>query len=273
MLKLFEKYKTSGKISEALLVIQNLFNKHPENEDVFDAYFSYLCELAELLPLYTDKQKFGEQANIALAFYKENANLDEIKVDHISNYQHRIEKINAEIDFLKKEKDRELLNEIRMKNDNHLKELFRLKEKLVSVSSEEEFNAVLVEISEIDELVDKTVFSKDQNSTYDLLTRDHSNIITSKMQEIEYKKNINYNRNAVEAFAKAFNLFKESEEKYKNHTQLYNLVSTTLFAYTSSRLFNETLIYYNHVYSYIFSKLDEDGKLTLTRYSIECERR
>lgn len=33
------------------------------------------------------------------------------------------------------------------------------------------------------------------------------------------------------------------------------------------------LIFYNHVYSYIFSKLDDNGKLELTRYSIECERK
>ena len=51
------------------------------------------------------------------------------------------------------------------------------------------------------------------------------------------------------------------------------LVSSTLFAFDAGRLFNETLIYYNHVYSFIFGKLDDDGKLALTRYSIECERK
>ena len=35
----------------------------------------------------------------------------------------------------------------------------------------------------------------------------------------------------------------------------------------------ESLKVHNHVYSYIFSKLDDNGKLELTRYSIECERK
>ena len=52
----------------------------------------------------------------------------------------------------------------------------------------------------------------------------------------------------VEAFEKAFRSFKTDESKYKNQTQLFGLVSTTLFAYDASKLFNETLIYYNHVF-------------------------
>lgn len=44
-------------------------------------------------------------------------------------------------------------------------------------------------------------------------------------------------------------------------------------SYDAGRLFNETLIFYNHVYSYIFNKLDDNGKLELTKYSIECERK
>lgn len=60
---------------------------------------------------------------------------------------------------------------------------------------------------------------------------------------------------------------------YEEKSQLLGLVSTTLFAYDAGRLFNETLIFYNHVYSYIFNKLDDNGKLELTKYSIECERK
>lgn len=75
------------------------------------------------------------------------------------------------------------------------------------------------------------------------------------------------------AFNSAFTSFKNNESRYKDKSQLLGLVSTTLFAYDAGRLFNETLIFYNHVYSYIFNKLDDNGKLELTKYSIECERK
>ena len=93
------------------------------------------------------------------------------------------------------------------------------------------------------------------------------------MREFEYLKNVDYNKKAVVAFESAFKKFRNDEATYKNHSQLFSLASSTLFAFDAAKLFNETLIYYNHVYSYIFSKLDEDGKLALTRFSIECERK
>lgn len=45
-----------------------------------------------------------------------------------------------------------------------------------------------------------------------------------------------------------------------------------LFSYDASKLFNETLIYYNHVYSFIFNKLDDNGKFRLTQISIDSEK-
>lgn len=101
----------------------------------------------------------------------------------------------------------------------------------------------------------------------------NANTISAKMRQLEYKDNIDYNKKAVNAYNSAFTSFKNNESRYKDKSQLFGLVSTTLFAYDAGRLFNETLIFYNHVYSYIFSKLDDNGKLELTRYSIECERK
>lgn len=97
--------------------------------------------------------------------------------------------------------------------------------------------------------------------------------ISAKMRQLEYKDNIDYNKKAVNAYNSAFTSFKNNESRYKDKSQLLGLVSTTLFAYDAGRLFNETLIFYNHVYSYIFNKLDDNGKLELTKYSIECERK
>ena len=73
MLSLFEEYKNNGKITAALLVGRNLLNRHPGNKEIFSAYFSYLCMLAETLPSFADRRDFAEQANVALAFYSENA--------------------------------------------------------------------------------------------------------------------------------------------------------------------------------------------------------
>lgn len=273
MLELFNTYKNAGKISEALLIGRNAFNRNPDNAEVFDAYFSYLCTLAETLPSFADRFHFSDQANVALSFYSENAALTEAVVGDIKAYQDRLEKICNTI--YKEQQER--ADKQRQEKENHnsecLKKLYMLKDELRTVSSKEKFDELLGNVGHIDAEIDKESFNQKQSKMYDALTKEHTDLISSKMRELEYKENVVYNKQAADSFAKAFNQFRSNEGKYKNQTQLFSLVSATLFNYDASRLFNETLIYYNHVYSYIFSKLDDEGKLALTRFSIECERK
>lgn len=273
MLSLFNRYKDAGKISEALMVGRNAFNRNPDNAEIFDAYYSYLCTLAETLPSFADRSHFAEQAGVALAFYIENVILTETVVSDVITYQSRLDAICSEIANVQQTKADRENEELERHNSECLKKLYALKDKLQAVSAQADFDAILAQIGQVDAEIVKDGFTREQSDTYDALTKDHTELISSKMRELEYKKNVAYNKQAADSFAKAFNQFRNNEGKYKNQTQLFSLVSTTLFSYDASRLFNETLIYYNHVYSYIFSKLDDDGKLALTRFSIECERK
>lgn len=273
MLSLFENYKSEGKITEALLVGRNLFNRNPADEQIFSAYFAYLCTLAETLPSFADRANFAEQANVVLAFYTENAILTSDTVEALSQHQKRIDEIYSEIENTKAERIKSERIAIESHNSDCLKELYALKDTLQRATAQEEFDDVLSKVGKLDNDINKNVLTDEQSAVYDTLTKDITELISVKMHQLEHKKNIAYNKQAADAFASAFNKFRNDESKYKNQTQLFSLASTTLFAFDASQLFNETLIYYNHVYSYIFSKLDDDGKLALTRYSIECERK
>ena len=273
MLTLFNSYKNAGKIKEALMVGRNAFNRNPASTEVFNAYYSYLCTLAETLPSYTDRKSFADQANVALAFYTENTMLTEASVAEIAECQSRLDAIYTEISGVQKAKADKEQKDIEYHNDECLKKLYTLKDKLQASSTQEEFDSILIQVGQTDGVIFKDRLTQNQSDTYDALTKESTDLISEKMRELEYKKHVAYNKQAADSFAKAFSQFRNNESKYKNQTQLFSLVSTTLFAYDASRLFNETLIYYNHVYSYIFSKLDDDGKLALTRFSIECERK
>lgn len=273
MLSLFEKYKNDGKITEALLVGRNLFNRNSGDEKIFSAYFEYLCTLAETLPSLADRINFAEQASVALAFYSENAELTSESVDALSGQQQRIDVILSEIENTKAKRVADERAEIEAHNSECLKKLYSLKDEINRATTQDEFDKILVKIRETDTTMDKDEFNDEQSSTYESLIKEHTELISEKMHQLEHIKNIAYNKQAADAFASAFERFRKDENKYRNQSQLFLLASTTLFAFDASRLFNETLIYYNHVYSYIFSKLDDDGKLALTRYSIECERK
>lgn len=272
MLTLFNEYKNSGKISEALLVGRNLFNRNASNNEIFSEYFNYLCYLAETLPSLADCQSFAEQANVALAFFSENAIIADDVVTNILSCQKRLDDIFDNIAKRKAEKSETERQRVMVCNSNGLKKLFGIKD-MLQCSSQDKFDDLLSQIRILDSELIKDSFTDEQQETYESLTKSFTDLISVKMREFEQKSNVAYNKQAADAYASAFKMFRENESKYKNQTQLFSLVSKTLFAYDASKLFNETLIYYNHVYSYIFSKLDDDGKLALTRYSIECERK
>jgi len=273
MLTLFNEYKGAGKISEAILIGRNLFNRHPSNQEVFAAYFDFLCSLAESLPSVSDRRDFAEQAAVTIAFYTENAEISDDVIAEIGKYQQRLSDVVNAIYETEQIQAQTALAAAEANNSDCLKKLYKLKDTLHSATSQEKFDATLADVGTVDGEIDKDSLTAEQNKVYETLTKELTDVISSKMRDLEYKRNTAYNKEAAVSFSKAFKLFREDEGKYKNQTQLFKLASTTLFAYDASRLFNETLIYYNHVYSYIFSKLDDDGKLALTRFSIECERK
>lgn len=156
---------------------------------------------------------------------------------------------------------------------NNVRTLPVLEKKGENAKTHAEFDKLLQEISAVDAEIDHDNLTSEQKTHYDQLNKSCTDTISAKMRQLEYKDNIDYNKKAVNAYNSAFTSFKNNESRYKDKNQLFGLVSTTLFAYDAGRLFNETLIFYNHVYSYIFNKLDDNGKLELTKYSIECERK
>lgn len=269
---LFLEYKNQGKFTKALLVGRNMVNKNPGDEECMTAYVDLLLFLADTLPSLQERKTFLGQASVTLSFYEENVELDEIILDNIEAYRERIGAIAVEIDAEESKNYQEELYNSEKKNENLIKQLFSIKHKLMNAKNSLEFDQLLKEISLVDAKIKHEYLTEQQKLYYDQLSKESTNLISTKMREFEHDSNVEYNKKAVEAYRQAFNEFKAEENKYKNYTQLQNLVSKTLFAFDASRLFNETLIYYNHVYSYIFGKLSDERRFDITKLSIECER-
>ena len=273
MLELFNEYKNSDKIAETLLVGKNMVNRYPQDERMFDAYFAYLCGFAERLPALSDRQHFAQLAEVTLAFYEENASLSTDVVSKISQYHKRLNSIFSVISEAQSESIKKESYVLQSRNKEKLKELLSLKDSLRKAKSQQTFDKIISQITKIDGEIDKSVLSNEQQTSYDALTKNLTEVVSEKMREFEQRNNVAYNKDAVNSFSDAFQRFKKDSAQFKNQAALFSLVSETLFKYDASRLFNETLIYYNHVYSFIFAKLDDDGKLALTRFSIECEKK
>ena len=256
---MFNEYKDAGKIQEALLIGRNMVNKAPGDAECVNGYLDFLLMLAEKLPRTDERKSFADQANLVLSFYEENADLTDDIINDIHVYHNRLGAVVTDIAQLEQEEYEKQKRAIEATNTTQIKKLYTIKQKLENAKTHAEFDKLLQEISAVDAEIDHDNLTSEQKTHYDQLNKSCTDTISAKMRQLEYKDNIDYNKKAVNAYNSAFTSFKNNESRYKDKSQLFGLVSTTLFAYDAGRLFNETLIFYNHVYSYIFSKLDYNG--------------
>ena len=268
MKELFLKYKSESKISEALLVGQNLFNKNGADKECFEMYFALLIELAAKSENYAYGERYLQQATAALTYFAENVDIDEQTVDYIKEKEAELDDIFSILNSRAEERKKEALKAKIKDNDDSLSLIKKVADKLQSIDDKNDFDNSLVQIEKIDSSIDRDHLVERQQKEYDALTRMCSDIVSKKLKEFEKKSNVEYNIKAIEAYEKVFKMFKDGETGSKHKAALKEF-----FAFDASRLFNETLIYYNHVYGYILSKLNDDEKLTLTKYAILSETR
>lgn len=273
VIDLFNELIKKNEIWDAHTVGKNLYNKDLSNKELFAKYFNFVVAVSGY-PIEIETRKyFINEAETALLFFSENVDMSDDALNLIIESRRKL------INNANAIKDLELKHSVQQQdarineNNSSLSELVALKGKLYGAVSQEQFDKLLIEVSNIESSIHKESFTNDQKALYDSLTKEYSQIVSKKMTDLNRISCVEYNKTAMRDFKDAFNEFKANEEKYINsQSQLFNLVSKRLFSHDASLLFNETLIYYNHVYSYIFSKLDDDGKFWLTQISIDTER-
>ena len=266
MVELFKKYIYDNEFGNALLVGQNIFYKNKGDKEVFSLYFDLLLYMAEKDA--SSAEKYLEQAVNILSLYSENVDIDENQVKYIRDCEI---KLNAWISKLNESKEQERIKSLKAlisQNDVLLNAIKGLISKLNSAPNKNGFEELLAEISAKDCELDKDNFVSRQKNEYDILTKQCQQIVDIKLKEFERQENVKYNQEALEAYERIFKVFKDAANSNYHANQIIEL-----FSYDPSRLFNETLIYYNHVYNYILSKLSDEEKLSLTKLAIIAEKK
>lgn len=272
-MELFERLKDNS-IWDAQIVGKNLFCQNPGEEINFNDYFSFCVTVAAWPVEIETRTFFANEAELVLNVFSEKCNIDESKLKIIQDARSKLVAVSKDInDFIQTQANEQEKSAYEA-NNNVLSELSKLKSEMLHVKEQAQFDDVLKKMSNFEESLDKTILDKHQTLLYNSLTRDFSALVSQKMAEIAHREDIQYNKKAADSFKKAFELFKTNEDKYKkSDRELYGLVSEYLFAFDAKRLFNECLVYYNHVYSYIFNKLDDDGKFRFTQFSFDTPKK
>lgn len=267
MLDLFFRYKKSGETKRALLVGQSMVNHNPVNKDYFEAYFDYLISFAQNDNILVAKS-FLQQATGVLAFFSERIVIDESIVEFIMNKENELNRVAEILNKRQEEIDSEAIRQEVIYHNDALELLEQLLEKIETCEKLVDFNKYVDNLSKVDQSIKRDRLSERQEKKYVELTQKSSNVVNSKLTYFENIKNREYNISAIEAYNKVFNMFKNGKIVIDHKESI-----KALFMFDTSKLYNETLVYYNHVYNYVLSKLNDEEKFTLTKYAIMCEKK
>lgn len=272
-LSLFQEFITKNDVWQANLLIKNIFNKNIENRDVFQTFYEFNIKIANWNLDIPTRKLFLEQASSSVIFFSENALLTSDVIEMVYACQNEVDNIRNEITRIEQIQIDRRVEDAKKEQSELILKLTEYKFALGKSRNQQEFNTLLEKIKVVEEQIDVSFLTEMDEKLYKELTMDYPNIINQKLNEFEKVKVKEYNKKAVSDFYQVFNEFKQNEDKYKTSMiELKRLVRTRLFSYDAGRLLNETIIYYNHVYSYIFGKLDEEGKYNLTELAIELEK-
>ncbi len=270
-----EELMERGELDTALIVAKNAFNRAPGDEKAFIDYFDLLCELAEQVSETAPElaERDMASAETALAFFSENTDLNESRIDYIESCRTRLSTLCDKLNELADAREQAERSAQEGKNAAALANLQRQIQELGQARDQKTFSEMLVKTSAIDKSLVQEAFTPEQRATYDVHTKELSRVIEEQMKTLARAENVAYNKQAVEAFHLVLKQFHADEARYtKSANELRALVNENLFGHDTTRLFPETLTYYQHVYGYIFSKLDDEGKFALTRLSIDCAK-
>lgn len=268
MIKLFEKYINEKNFCNAQIVIQNLFTKDAGNKEVYTEYSKFLISQALDAPDVNMKEEFADKANMALMFFMENTTLDSEMIKFINKEQDKLSNLFVEIQEIKVAQINIQSQEIKKKNKEGLKLVRSIIASMKQEATMETIEHKAKQIAQIDTQLYSDYFSEAENKEYENLTRECSEVIKNKSIELQEIANKNYNLQAVNAYKKVFDTFNGTLNCAPNGS-----VFKEIFAFDPNRLSNETLVYYNHVYSFLLSKLSEDEKYQMTKAAVLSDKR
>ena len=273
MIELLKKSIDDYDIEKTLIIGRNIINQNPNDKEAIAIFLDFMLELADTLPALEERREFLNQSKMMISFIQENAKLDSSYLDWILSYSDKILEAEKRINADEDKKINRIVSDIEMSNNKILMKIHALCDDLKRVESQEEFDSFMKQFIELDRSIEKNYLTKLDQQQYDDLSKLCSEIISEKMQELDKKNNVEYNKKAVDSFFDAYADFSNNDSKYKsNIDNLINMLNFKLFGFDSEKLFPETVVYYQYVYSKIFEKLGEEGKLAITYASIKANK-
>lgn len=269
---LIQELKSKGRFIDAYVVAKNNLSRNMSDVTCFQDFIDLALEIAMYDIVFDERKQYANDANNALALFSESVVIDENILCIIKATKQRINEVVQKIIKDEEEYLSATHRKIEDENTDYLKQLSDAYETLRACKTQEEFETCLSNIADVESCLHIDFFSATQKKTYETLTKTYSKAISQKMEDLNKAQLLEYNKKAIECFNEVFQAFKKEPSRYKTENSLKLLMTSKFFAYDSSKLFNESLVFYNHVYSFIFQESSDALKYKLTEWALNTKK-
>ena len=272
MSELVKKLQEEGRFTDAYIVAKNALSKDIGNADLFQNFIDMALEIAMYDIIFDERKQYVSDANSALALFAENVDMSEAALAMIKQAKARVTETFLAVCQEEEVYFAQQAGSVREKNTELLNQLVDIYNRIKSAKDQSQFEKILSEVSQVEAQLAKEVFSADQQTSYEMLSKSFSQAISEKMEELNRNELLDYNIRAVSCFNDVLQAFKRDSGKYKNESNLKALMTSKFFVFDSSKLFNETLVFYNHVYSVVFQDVNDTLKFKLTEWALRTDK-
>ena len=272
MSELVKKLQEEGRFTDAYIVAKNALSKDIGNADLFQNFIDMALEIAMYDIIFDERKQYVSDANSALSLFAENVDMSEAALAMIKQAKARVTETFLAVCQEEEVYFAQQAGSVREKNTELLNQLVDIYNRIKSAKDQSQFEKILSEVSQVEAQLAKEVFSADQQTSYEMLSKSFSQAISEKMEELNRNELLDYNKRAVSCFNDVLQAFKRDSAKYKNEGNLKALMTSKFFVFDSSKLFNETLVFYNHVYSVVFQDVNDTLKFKLTEWALRTDK-
>ena len=272
MSELVKKLQEEGRFVDAYIVAKNALSKDIGNAELFQHFIDLALEIAMYDIIFDERKQYVSDANSALALFAENVDMSEAALAMIKQAKARVTETFLAVCQEEEVYFAQQAGSVREKNTELLNQLVDIYNRIKSAKDQSQFEKILSEVSQVEAQLAKEVFSADQQTSYEMLSKSFSQAISEKMEELNRNELLDYNKRAVSCFNDVLQAFKRDSGKYKNESNLKALMTSKFFVFDSSKMFNETLVFYNHVYSVVFQDVNDTLKFKLTEWALRTDK-
>lgn len=272
MSELVKKLQKEGRFVDAYIVAKNALSKDIGNAELFQNFIDLALEIAMYDIIFDERKQYVSDANSALALFAENVDMSEAALEMIKQAKERVTETFLAVCQAEEVYFAQQAESVREKNSELLNQLVDIYNRIKSAKDQSQFEKILSEVTQVEAQLAKEVFSANQQTSYEMLSKSFSQAISEKMEELNRNELLDYNKRAVSCFNDVLQAFKRDSGKYKNESNLKALMTSKFFVFDSSKLFNETLVFYNHVYSVVFQDVNDTLKFKLTEWALRTDK-